>query len=236
MKVTKTDALFRRGLIVSCQALEDEPLHGVGIMARMALAAKDGGAVGLRINGVADILEVKQICDMPVIGIMKIHYAGYEVFITPTLSEVEKLIKAGADIVAVDASRRPRPSYADPTIFIEAIKKEFGIPLMADVSNFEEGVSAWLAGADMVATTLSSYTPYTANREKPDIELVKQLLGHVNIPVIAEGNIETPEQALACMNAGAYAVVVGSAITRPQTITRRFVERIGTGWEDGQGA
>jgi len=226
MGVAYKDCIIKRGLIVSCQALEDEPLYGFGMMARMALAAERGGAVGLRVNGVNDVEEIKKVCHIPVIGIIKTNYDGYDVYITPTMKEVEDLIAVNPDIIAVDATMRPRPGFDKPEKFISAIKERYDIPLMADISNYEEGIAACKAGADIVATTLSSYTPYTAHREKPDIDLIKRLADKVDIPVIAEGNIWTPEQAVECLKAGAYAVVVGGAITRPQLITRRFVEII----------
>lgn len=226
MGVLRKDMMFRRGLIVSCQALEDEPLFGSGIMPKMALAAKSGGAVGLRANGVDDISNIKKVCHLPVIGIIKANYPGYEVYITPTMQEVERLIEAEPDIIAIDATARPRPEFEKPEQFISAIKSRCDIPIMADISNYEEGVAAYNSGADVISTTLSSYTPYTADRAKPDLELIKMLVNKLDIPVIAEGNIQTPNQALACLEAGAYAVVVGGAITRPQLITQRFVETI----------
>ena len=218
--------IIKRGLIVSCQALEDEPLHGFGMMARMALAAQMGGAVGLRVNGVSDVVETKKLCHLPIIGIIKANYDGYDVYITPTMKEVDDLIAVNPDVIAVDATMRPRPGFERPEQFISAIKEKYNITLMADISNYEEGIAAYNAGADIVATTLSSYTPYTIQRERPDIDLIKRLADKVDIPVIAEGNIWTPEQAVECLRAGAYAVVVGGAITRPQLITQRFVEII----------
>jgi len=228
MGVENKDCIIKRGLIVSCQALEGEPLHGCGMMARMALAAQMGGAVGLRVNGVSDVVETKKLCHLPIIGIIKANYDGYDVYITPTMKEVDDLIAVNPDVIAVDATMRPRPGFERPEQFISAIKEKYNITLMADISNYEEGIAACNAGADIVATTLSSYTPYTIHREKPDMDLIKRLTDKLDIPVIAEGNIRTPEQAVECLKAGAYAVVVGGAITRPQLITQRFVEIIGS--------
>jgi len=217
---------FKRGLIVSCQALEGEPLYGPGIMAKMALAAKDGGAIGLRANGVSDIADIKKVCDLPIIGIIKRKYPGYDVYITPTLKEIEELIQVKPDIIAVDCTLRKRPGFDRPEDYIRAIKENYDVILMADISTYEEGVNAFYAGADIIATTMAGYTDYTRDRELPDIELIKKLVDKVSVPVIAEGHIETPEQAVKCLEAGAFAVVVGSAITRPQLITKKFVESI----------
>jgi len=218
--------MLTRGLIVSCQAQEDEALYGTGMMARMALAAEAGGAEGLRVNGVEDICEIRALSKLPIIGIIKRYYSGYEPFITPTMKEIDELVQAKPDVIAIDATLRARPGFDTPQAFIAAIKVKYETAIMADVSNFEEGMNAWHAGADLIATTLSSYTPYTKDREKPDLDLIRRLTEKVNIPVIAEGNILTPELALACYDAGAYAVVVGGAITRPDLITRRFVKTI----------
>lgn len=217
---------LRRGLIVSCQALEEEPLYGSGIMSKMALAAKVGGAVGFRANGVDDIGDIKKVCDLPVIGIIKKAYPGYEVYITPSMKEINELIKVNPDIIALDATMRPRPEFDSPEKFIKAIKEKFNVRIMADISNYEEGLNAYYAGVDLIATTLSGYTNYTLNREKPDIELIRKLSSNINVPIIAEGHVDTPEQASECLKAGAYAVVVGSAITRPHLITKRFVDQI----------
>jgi len=217
---------LRRGLIVSCQALEDEPLYGSGIMSKMALAAKIGGAVGFRANGIDDIADIKKTCDLPVIGIIKKKYPGFEVYITPSMTEIDELIKAGADIIALDATIRSRPGFDSPEEFIRTIKEKCDACIMADISNYEEGLNAYRAGADLIATTLSGYTNYTLNRQQPDIELIRRLSENINVPIIAEGHIDTPEQASECLKAGAFAVVVGSAITRPQLITKKFVDQI----------
>jgi N-acylglucosamine-6-phosphate 2-epimerase len=216
---------FRGGLIVSCQALENEPLHGAEIMARMALAAEAGGAVGIRANGVADIRQIKSVTSLPVIGIIKREYTGSEVYITPTLVEVEEVLAAGADIVAVDATNRLRPDGRNAESFIKLVKHHYPQALvMADVSTLPEGVAAVSAGADLVASTLSGYTRYSPDLDGPDFELIRALSQSVSVPVIAEGRIRTPEEAAKCLQLGAWAVVVGSAITRPQEITQSFVE------------
>lgn len=221
-----------RGLIVSCQTFENEALQGSEIVALMAKAAEAGGAIGLRVNGVEDIEAVRQVSSLPLIAIAKVKYEGYETYITPTMKEVDELMALKPEIIAVDATRRPHPSYAEPGAFIRAIKDKYDVAVMADVSTLEEGIFAWQAGADIIATTLSGYTPYTMDRPKPDIALVKALAEAVDVPVVAEGNVHIPEQALQCLQAGAHAVVVGSAITRPQFLTQRFAEKMQQGLND----
>ena len=218
--------ILKKGLIVSCQALEDEPLFGQSIMPKMALAAEAGGAVGLRANGIEDILEIKKTSKLPVIGIIKKVYPDYDVYITPSMQEIEELVKAGPDIIALDATMRPRPGYNTPEKFIYSIKQKFDVCIMADISNYQEGVNAFHAGADLIATTLSGYTNYSMGSGQPDIDLIKLLADKIDVPIIAEGHIDTPEQAAECLKAGAYAVVVGSAITRPHLITKKFVDQI----------
>ncbi len=215
---------LRGGMIVSCQALEDEPLHGAEIMARMALAARQGGAAGIRANGPADIRAIRAAVPLPLIGLFKDGTEG--VYITPTLAHARKVAEAGADIVALDATQRPRPNGERMAEIIAAVHERHGKLVLADVSTLEEGLLAEAAGADMVSTTLSGYTPYSPQMEGPDLELVRELSPRLRVPVIAEGRIHTPEQARAALEAGALAVVVGGAITRPQLITARFVSAL----------
>ncbi len=215
---------LRGGLIVSCQALPDEPLHGAAIMARMAAAALEGGAVGIRANGPADIAAIKAAVTVPLIGLYKDGAEG--VYITPTLDHARAVAAAGADIVALDATGRPRPDGRTLAEVIAAVHDELARPVLADVSTVEEGLAAFAAGADVVATTLSGYTPYSQSRPGPDLDLLAELVSRLPVPVIAEGRIHTPEQAHAALQAGACAVVVGGAITRPQWITAQFVAGI----------
>ena len=217
---------FKKGLIVSCQALKDEPLYGSGIMAKMARAAEMGGAVGIRANTVRDIIAIKNTVSLPVIGIIKREYKGYEPYITPTMREVDKLVKTNVDIIAVDATKNLRPGNVTATEFIKCIKGTYNIILMADISTYEEARCAEEAGADIISTTMSGYTSYSLQSNEPDFNLIKRLSKDVNIPVIAEGKIETPEEARRCLDEGAFAVVVGAAITRPQIITRRYMDLI----------
>ena len=213
---------LRAGLVVSCQALEDEPLHGSEHMAAMAVAAKQGGAVGIRANGYEDIQAIKKRVNLPVIGILKKEYPGFKAFITPTKADAKLIADAGADIIAIDATNETRPESLEA--LIQYIKKDLGKKVMADVATFEEGLQAEKFGCDMVGTTLSGYTEATKHRPRPDFELMKDLVGKLNIPIVAEGNIELPEQAKKAIDLGVAFVVVGSAITRPQLITKKFTE------------
>lgn len=217
---------IRGGMIISCQALEDEPLHSSTIMMRMAKAAQMGGAVGIRANSPQDCIEIKKNVDLPLIAIYKKVYGQNPVFITPTIEEVKSLLPANAEIIAVDATKRPRPDNKTLKEFYEEIRRIYDGLIMADISDYDEAVEAERIGFDLVSTTLSSYTDYTLNREKPDIDLIEKLRGVLNIPILAEGNVETPELAAKCIKAGAWAVVAGGAITRPQLITKKFVDSL----------
>lgn len=213
-------------LIVSCQALPDEPLHGAPIMARMALAAEQGGAAAIRANGADDVRSIKEQTGLPVIGIVKKVYPGSPVYITPTLQEVEELIDAGADMIAMDSTLRKRPGGCTAEELIRYMHSR-GVPAMADVSTLEEAQQAERLGADCISTTLSGYTPYSVSRIGPDFELVEQAAERLGIPVLAEGRVSEPSQVTALLRLGAHAVVVGSAITRPQLIAERFAAAAG---------
>lgn len=225
---SSTDALknIKGGMIVSCQALEDEPLHSSTIMMRMAKAAEMGGAVGIRANTPQDCMEIKENVKLTLIAIYKKVYGNSNVYITPTIEEVRSLLPVNAEIIAVDATKRPRPDGKTLEEFFKEIRKIYSGLIMADISNFEEAVEAERIGFDIVSTTLSGYTEYTLDRPKPDIELIEKLKQNINIPIIAEGNVETPELAAKCLEIGAFAVVAGGAITRPQLITKRFVDSV----------
>ncbi|RTE09349.1 N-acetylmannosamine-6-phosphate 2-epimerase [Paenibacillus whitsoniae] len=221
----KLNGLFpQQGLIVSCQALDHEPLHGGDTMAKMARAAVQSGAIGIRTNGAADIVRIKKEVDVPVIGLIKRDIPGSAVFITPTLTEVQAIVTAGADIVALDITdREGRLDTVKPLI---VYAHERGVAVMADISTLEEGLAAEALGVDFIGTTLSGYTPYSVQQEAPDFELVRGLADRVQVPVVAEGRIWTPEDAAQALDSGASYVVVGSAITRPQLITARYVEAL----------
>jgi len=216
-------------LIVSCQALEEEPLHSSFIMARMARAAKEGGACGIRANSAEDIREIKKSVDLPLIGIIKRTYAGSDVYITPTMREIDELIEVKPDIIAVDATDRIRPGNITLDDFYDQIKRKYPDQLMlADCSTVAEAIHADMLGFDFIGSTLVGYTP--ASKDTPidgnDFEILKNILANVKGKVVAEGNIETPENARRVIELGCYCVVVGSAITRPQLITRKYAKAV----------
>lgn len=215
---------LKGGLIVSCQALREEPLHSSYIMSRMACAAKEGGAAGIRANSVEDITEIKKVVDLPIIGIIKQEYPESEVYITPTMKEVQALTECGVEIIAVDCTKRARPHGEALLDFWNQVRKKYpGQLFMADCSDYEEGMYAAELGFDFIGTTMSGYTVPTRERSLPDLELMRQLSSDCPKPVIAEGGIWTPEQLKECFMTGVFAAVVGSAITRPREITRRFI-------------
>lgn len=218
---------IKNGCVVSCQALEHEPLFGSDIMGAMATAAEEGGAVAIRANSPRDVEEIKKRCSLPVIGLYKRHYPNSDVYITPTLQEVQDIVSAGADFIAVDATRLQRPNGIYFDDYYQQIRQRFPSTLIvADISTFDEGVRAMDLGVDIVSTTMSGYTPYSLQQAGPDIDLVRQLASLRRTPVLSEGRIWTVEECLRCFEAGAHAVVIGTAITRPQEITKRFVEAI----------
>ncbi len=212
-------------LIVSCQALENEPLHSSYIMSRMAVAAKEGGAGGIRAQSKKDIDEIMKVCDLPVIGIVKRQYPDSEVFITPTQKEIEELLTTNCQIIALDATSRVRPNHEQCQKLVDMIH-DHGRLAMADCSNFDECKKAADMGFDIVASTLSGYTSYSKETEGPDYELLKKCVKELNVPVIAEGRIQTPEELIKVFECGVYSAVIGGAITRPQLITKRFVEAL----------
>lgn len=215
----------RGSLVVSCQARADNPLHGPVFMGAMALAARDGGAAAIRANGPADIRAVRA-AGLPVIGIDKRFDDRFPVYITPDFAAAAGLAEAGADIIALDCT--PRPRAGGPVgETVRRIRDELGLPVFADISTLEEGLAAEQMGAAYVATTLSGYTAYTQPKPSlPDLWLIEQLASRLGVPVIAEGRFNTPELARAAINAGAHAVVVGTMITNPREITRSFAARV----------
>lgn len=214
---------LRGGLIVSCQAEEGSPFFQPESMARFARAAELGGAVGIRAKE-PDIRAIKGMCGLPIIGIDKVYLEGFEVYITPRFEDAQRIAEAGADIIALDCTPRPRPGAETMEGLVHRIKAELKLPVMADIATLEEAVAAEQAGADIVATTLSGYTAYSPKRETPDFDLLEAVARAVEVPVIAEGHIQTPAEAQKCFALGAHAIVIGSAITRPVELTERFVK------------
>lgn len=214
---------LKGNLIVSCQALEDEPLHSSFIMGRMAIAAKEGGAVAIRAQGVSDINEIKKVAKLPIIGIIKRIYNDSEIYITPTIKEVDELLETECEMIALDATKRKRPNNENIQDLVDAIHEK-GKIAMADVSTLEEGIEAEKIGFDCISTTLSGYTSYSKQSNNVDFELLEELVKTVKIPVICEGKINTPEELKKAFELGAYSAVVGGAITRPQQITKRFTD------------
>lgn len=224
---TNQKQLFERirgGLIVSCQALPDEPLHGADTMARMATAAMRGGAAGIRANSVVDIRSIRQAVDLPVIGLIKRVYGDSPVYITPTLAEVTELAGCGADIIAMDATNRVRPGGGTIAELFGEIRSRYPDKIfMADCATVEDGLRAQALGFDCVGTTMSGYTDETRKQELPNFALMRALSERLNIPVIGEGGIWSPAQLSEAFRQGIFCAVVGTAITRPMDITRRFV-------------
>lgn len=228
----KKEALFEQmkgKVIVSCQAVPGEPLYveEKSIMYLMARAAKQAGTPVIRTSSIRDVTAIKEETGLPVIGLIKVQYDGFESYITPTMKEVDALVEAGSDVIALDCTNQKRGDGKSISEFITEVRRKYPDEiLMADISTYEEGINAWRLGVDMVGTTMSGYTAHSPKTDGPDYELVKRLSAEVDIPVIGEGRVHSPEQAVEMLNAGAFAVVVGGAITRPLEIAQRFIKAV----------
>lgn len=217
---------IKGSVVISCQALPNEPLYveEKSIMYLMARAAKMAGSPAIRTNSVRDVIAIKKETGLPVIGLIKIEYEGSEVYITPTMKEVDELVDAKSDVIALDCTFSKRLNDESINDFIKSIKEKYpDVILMADISTYEEGINAYKCGVDMVGTTMNGYTPQSIKENINNLELVKKLTKEIDIPVIAEGKIHYPYQVKEMLDAGAYAVVVGGAITRPLEIAQRFI-------------
>ena len=220
----KVEAL-RGKLIVSCQALPAEPLHSSFIMGRMALAAYQGGARGIRANTKEDIKEIQSQVDLPIIGIVKRDYEDCKVYITPTMKEIDELMEVRPEIIAMDATIATRPGGVTLDAFFKEVKEKYPNQLyMADCSTVEEALHADELGFDFIGTTMVGYTEQSKGDhiEANDFEILRKIVAEAKHPVIAEGNVDTPEKVKRVIELGAFATVVGSIITRPQLITKRF--------------
>ena len=222
--------LIKGTIVVSCQATPGEPLYmkDQSMMYLMARAAKQAGAKMIRTSSVRDIVEIKEETGLPVIGLIKREYPGYTGRITMTMREVDECMEAMADIVSIDCTFNERADGLTPPEFLKQVKAKYpNIIIMADCATLEEAVAAYEAGADLVGSTMNGYTPQTkpCNGE-PNYQLVKDMVAALPCPVIAEGRVHTPEQARKMLEIGAWAVVVGGAITRPLEIAKRFMAAV----------
>jgi N-acylglucosamine-6-phosphate 2-epimerase len=214
-------------LVVSCQARADNPLHGPVYMSAMAQAAEAGGARGIRANGTDDIAAIRAVTRLPIIGIAKVWDDRFPVYITPGFAQAAEIAAARADIIGLDATPRPRDGEPVERL-IGRIRSELGKEVFADIATLEEGRAAHAAGATYVATTLSGYTEETASRKTsgPDLDLLSALAAELPVPIVAEGRFDTPDLAAEAFRRGAHAVVVGTAVTNPREITKKFVQAI----------
>ena len=230
--------LIPPGLIVSCQAYDGEPLFGAHIMAAMARAAEEGGAVAIRANSPPDIAAIRAVTKLPIIGLYKIHSETSEVYITPSRASAAAIARAGCDVIAIDATPRSRDGGETLAQLIAFIHDDLSRPVMADCSCLDDALLAESLGADFIGTTLAGYTTHgrpilrQAQDALPDLDFVRELVARVRKPVIAEGRFHTPEQGAQALALGAHAVCVGGAITRPQDTTRRFVKAINSSRKD----
>ena len=221
--------MVKGSIIVSCQALPVEPMYceEMSLMPYFAKAAQQAGSQVILTSRVRDVVAIKEKTGMPVIGLIKRNYEGYETYITPTMQEIDELVAADSDVIALDCTYMKRANGKTINEFLKEIREKYpDIALMADISTFEEGINAWKCGVDIVGTTMNGYTPHSEKTEGPNYELVEQLVKALPIPVIAEGRVHYPDQAKKMLELGAHAVVVGGAITRPLEIAQRFYKAI----------
>lgn len=219
-------AALRSRIVVSCQAGPESPLNAPHFLAALARSAEKGGAAGFRVDRPENVTAVRAVSDLPILGINKLQTPGYEVFITPTFESARAVVAAGATLVGLDGTGRPRPGGECLGEIVRRLHQECHVPVMADVATAEEGLIALESGADLVATTLAGHTPYSPRRTAPAFDVLDALVARTSAPVVVEGHIWTVDDVRTCFELGAYAVVIGSAITVPQFITQRFVGAI----------
>jgi N-acylglucosamine-6-phosphate 2-epimerase len=217
---------LRHRLVVSCQAAQDSPLNAPPLIAALARAAEMGGAAGFRIDRPENVAAVRAVSRLPIIGIYKIHTPGFQVFITPTCASADQVVQAGANLLAVEATGYPRPDGETFHQIVQYAHAVLNVPVMADVGSTEQGLQALEDGADLVATTFSASPPYGKPENGPGLHILRALAQVTDRPLVVEGQVWTVENVRVCFEAGAYAVVIGSAITSPELITRRFVKAI----------
>lgn len=214
---------WRGGLIVSCQAAPGSPLAKPEIIAALAETAEQNGAVGLRIDSPANIRAVKERVQIPVLGIYKVVTDSSDVYITPTFDAAVQIINAGSDVIAIDGTNRKRPNGEEFQAIVTRIRASHDCPIMADVSEFDEGMRAVEFGAaDILSTTLSGYTPATQHLSSPDFELLEKLARSSSVPVVCEGRLRHPDDVRRAFDCGAFAVVVGGAITGVDQLVQLF--------------
>ena len=216
--------LLRGRIIVSCQASEGDPLDHLDTLTRIATSVLRGGACGLRAEGASRIAAFRSLTQLPIIGIIKTCDANGDVYITPDFRSAKAISDAGADIIALDCTTRRLAAPEPWPELIRRIHAELNLPVLADIASLEDALAAQRAGADAVATTLYGYTAETAGIRTPSWPLLQSLVAHLTVPVLLEGHIIAPAEALHALNLGATSVVIGSAVTRPETIARRFVD------------
>lgn len=218
---------IHKKLIVSCQARVGWPMYGCDIMAAFAKAAEEGGAAGIRATGADNISIIKEKVSLPIIGINKKWVDGCDVYITPTYESAKEILEVGVDIIALDATGRKRPNGETFESIVIKIRENYPqVGIMAEISTLEEAENILSTAPDFISTTLSGYTEESKNINHVNIQLVRDISKICDIPIIAEGKIKTADEAAEVLNAGAYAVVVGTSITRPEIITSRYVKTI----------
>lgn len=218
---------LKGGMIVSCQAEGNDPFNAnPEYMALFAKAAEMGGAIGIRTQGIEKLKAIKRVSTLPVIGLLKSQFEDGTVRITGSFAEIDQLIAAKSDIVAIDGTFREREGFTGPE-FIREVKNRYGCLVLADIATYDEAKACEKAGADCVSTTLNGYTPDTMQfYDGPNYNVLKECVNGLTIPVFAEGRYNTPSEAGKAMELGAYAVISGTAITRPRVITQWFVNEI----------